>query len=283
MKVLKPGVADVLDVDLTFLTSAAKVLEFLNPRFSRVSLVDVLSDIRKSMLEEVDFTKEAQNMKDFELYLKSQGIASATSPFVYTTASSKKVMTMERLKGAPLVDLKSIREITSEDPEAVLINALNVWLGSVLLAPSFHADVHAGNLLVLPDGRVGFIDFGIVGRISPVTFVSVEKFLQSIQLQNYDMMAKALVTMGATEYDRSENSKVSEVPARHRLPVPHFAVPFALSPRSGVVQWCGAVRCGAVWCGAVWCGVVVWWCGGVVVRYGPLPLPLPCLFRAHAF
>jgi aarF domain-containing kinase len=45
----------------------------------------------------------------------------------------------------------------------VLIAALNTWFASVLGCASFHADVHAGNLLVLPDGRVGFIDFGIVG------------------------------------------------------------------------------------------------------------------------
>jgi aarF domain-containing kinase len=47
----------------------------------------------------------------------------------------------------------------------VLINALNTWFGSVVGCETFHADVHAGNLLVLPDGRVGFIDFGIVGSI----------------------------------------------------------------------------------------------------------------------
>jgi hypothetical protein len=52
----------------------------------------------------------------------------------------------------------------------VLVSALNTWFGSVLAAETFHADVHAGNLLVLKDGRVGFLDFGIVGRISPITF-----------------------------------------------------------------------------------------------------------------
>ena len=53
-------------------------------------------------------------------------------------------------------------------PEEILIAALNTWFGSVVGAETFHADVHAGNLLVLSDGRVGFIDFGIVGRIKPV-------------------------------------------------------------------------------------------------------------------
>ena len=56
-----------------------------------------------------------------------------------------------------------------------------------------------GNLLVLRDGRLGFIDFGIVGRISPVTFQALETFLVSIMSADYDTMARALVTMGVTQ------------------------------------------------------------------------------------
>jgi len=55
-----------------------------------------------------------------------------------------RVLTMERLHGAPLTDLAAIRDVTAEDPERILINALNTWFGSVLACPSFHADVHAG-------------------------------------------------------------------------------------------------------------------------------------------
>jgi aarF domain-containing kinase len=57
--------------------------------------------------------------------------------------------------------------------------------------------VHAGNLLVLPDGRVGFIDFGIVGRISPVTWRAIEALLLATGAADYDTMARALVTIGA--------------------------------------------------------------------------------------
>ena len=66
---------------------------------------------------------------------------------------------------------------------------------------SFHADVHAGNLLVLRDGRVGFIDFGIVGRISPGVWGAVQIFFQATASRDYDLMAKSLVQMGAAEAD----------------------------------------------------------------------------------
>jgi predicted unusual protein kinase regulating ubiquinone biosynthesis (AarF/ABC1/UbiB family) len=56
---------------------------------------------------------------------------------------------MERLYGAPLTDLNAIRSVTTADPEQTLINALNTWVASVLYCETFHADVHAGNVLVM--------------------------------------------------------------------------------------------------------------------------------------
>ncbi len=54
------------------------------------------------------------------------------------------MLVMERFRGVPLTDLAAIRSMTSADPESVLVNALNVWFGSVLACDTFHADMHAG-------------------------------------------------------------------------------------------------------------------------------------------
>ena len=99
--------------------------------------------------------------------------------------------------------LEAIKEVTSQgvsgpgggggDPEEILITALNTWFGSVLACESFHADVHAGNLLVLRDGRVGFIDFGIVGRISPGVWGAVQLFFQATASREYVLMVGFLV------------------------------------------------------------------------------------------
>lgn len=68
----------------------------------------------------------------------------------------------------------------------------------MLACETFHADVHAGNLWVLRDGRIGFLDFGIVGRISPKTWAAMEGFLASIAIEEYEQMASSLIDMGAT-------------------------------------------------------------------------------------
>jgi len=207
IKVLKPGVTDTLNADLSFIYMASRVLTFLNPDLARLSLVDIVGDIRSSIMEEVDFTKEAQNIIGFQTYLDNAEITDAIAPYVYLGESSKKVMTLERLYGCPLTDLNAIREITGVDAdvednaEQILITALNTWFGSVLACESFHADVHAGNLLVTKEGRVAFIDFGIVGRISPGVWGAVQIFFQATASRDYTLMAKSLVQMGAAQSD----------------------------------------------------------------------------------
>ena len=126
------------------------------------------------MLDELDFTKEAQNLINFRAFLEMKQIVDATAPMygthlqythsIYSTtrcqpklpiptdrpylgASSKRVLTMEYLRGAPLVDLEGIKRYSS-NPEATLITALKTWALSVATNDVFHADVHGGNLLV---------------------------------------------------------------------------------------------------------------------------------------
>ncbi|CAH9060031.1 unnamed protein product [Cuscuta epithymum] len=201
IKVLKPGIEDILVADLNFVYIVARILQFLSPELDRASLVAIVKDIRESMLEEVDFTKEAANIEAFRRYLETMGLTrQAKAPRVYQQCSTRRILTMERLHGVPLTDLDSINSLVP-NPETSLITALNVWFGSLLACESFHADVHAGNLWLLRDGRIGFLDFGIVGRISPKTWAGMEMFLTSMGTKEYDAMASGLIDMGATGND----------------------------------------------------------------------------------
>lgn len=198
VKVQKPGTRDVLQADLGFLAISTRVLQFVAPALGRLSLAGIVSDLRTTMLGELDFRQEARNLADFATFLRTSGLTDiATCPRTFPAASAQRVLTMERLYGVPLVDLDGIRAYSS-NPEQTLINALNTWSLSVVASPSFHADVHAGNLLVLKDGRVGFIDFGIVGRIPEPTWAAVQAFGAGVVQADWKMVAAAMVDMGAT-------------------------------------------------------------------------------------
>ncbi|CAM9363395.1 unnamed protein product [Sphacelaria rigidula] len=150
------------------------------------------------MLDELDFRKEAGNIASFTEFLDRAGITEAVAPKVNEKLSSERLLVMERFKGVPLTDLEGISQY-SKNPEATLITALNTWSMSVMMADSFHADVHAGNLLVLEDGRVGFIDFGIVGRIPQRVWSSISDLSNGFVTNNYRLMAASLVKMGAAD------------------------------------------------------------------------------------
>ena len=199
VKVQKPGVENILLTDLNFLYVGARILEYFVPNLSMASLSAIVDEIQKGMLAECDFYQEAANIEAFQKFLAETGNDQAVAPKVFKQASTMRVLTMERFYGVPFTDLESIQHIV-DNPEAVLITAMNTWFASLMFCESFHADVHAGNLLVLRDGRVGFIDFGIVGRIKPQTWESMSKFIWAIGQENYPEMAEAMVGIGMTDH-----------------------------------------------------------------------------------
>lgn len=197
IKVQKPGVETVLLTDLNFLYVSSRVVEILAPRLSWTSLSGIVEEIQQTMLEECDFIQEARNLDTFRHFLHTTHNEDVVVPKVYHQCSTRRVLTMERFHGVPLTDLETIRRVTS-DPERTLITAMNTWFASLTQCEFFHADVHAGNLMVLDDGRIGFIDFGIVGRIRPQTWQAVSDFIASVMAGNFDGMADAMVRIGIT-------------------------------------------------------------------------------------
>jgi predicted unusual protein kinase regulating ubiquinone biosynthesis (AarF/ABC1/UbiB family) len=198
LKIQKPGVQKVLLTDLNFLYASARILEFLKPSLSWASLSAIVEEIQKTMMEECDFLKEAANLNTFRQFLATTGNDRVVVPRVYDQATTLRVLTMERLYGVPFTDLDSLRRVT-KDPENTLIAAMNTWFSSLLFCEFFHADVHAGNLMVLDDGRIGFIDFGIVGRIAPDTWSAMATLLDAIPAADYGRIAEAMMRIGITK------------------------------------------------------------------------------------
>lgn len=197
LKIQKPGVSNILLTDLNFLYMSARVVETLAPKLAWTSLSGIIQEIQRTMMEECDFVQEANNLEAFREFLDRTGNTGATVPWVDRGLSTGRVLTMERFKGVSLTDLETIRRY-SDDPERTLITAMNTWFASLTECDFFHADVHAGNLMVLEDGRVGFIDFGIVGRIDPDTWTAVSDFMGALMSSDFEAMADAMVRIGVT-------------------------------------------------------------------------------------
>jgi aarF domain-containing kinase len=197
LKVRKPGVQKIIITDLNLLHLIAKVAERVTPGAAHASLANIVEEIQNSMMEECDFLKEAENIEAFRQYLDDTLNRNAAVPRVYPQLSTARVLTMERFWGVPLTDLDALRRCT-DDPEELLVSALNTWFGSLMHCRTFHADLHAGNLMALRDGRVGFIDFGIVGRIREETWKAMFALADGLPRGDFKAVAEGLAVMGAT-------------------------------------------------------------------------------------
>ena len=199
IKVQKPGVETILYTDLNVLHWATKILEKAVPKVKFASLADIVEEIKNRMVREVDFIEEAKNIDDFSNYLNVTQNNKAVAPKVYHQHSTRRVLTMQRFYGVPLTDFEVVKKV-SKDPTQVLITAMNTWFGSLMMCESFHADLHAGNLMLLEDGRVGFIDFGIVGQLKPEVWTACIAFMDALQKTDYPLMAENMLGMGMTDH-----------------------------------------------------------------------------------
>lgn len=198
VKVQKPGVRDILDTDFQFLQFAAFLTERFSPKAWRSSITDIVTEIHNGMLEECDFLQEAENIHAYQEFLDSTNNQKVKVPKVYPQATTKRVLTMERFHGVTLTDIDKVR-LYSDDPEQALVDALDTWYSSLHHCQIYHADLHAGNVMLLEDGSIGFIDFGIVGRISPETWDALVSLTVSFPTRDFRQIAQALVTIGITK------------------------------------------------------------------------------------
>ncbi|TGK00721.1 AarF/ABC1/UbiB kinase family protein [Leptospira semungkisensis] len=210
LKVQRQDIETALGADLNLLYLASKLFEIFVPGLNRSGLSEMVGMFQSSILEEIDFEKEAANIEEFEKYLLNAGETRARVPKVYKELSTMKVLTMERFYGAPITDELSLRKFTS-DPSKTLSDALEIWFSTLSKSGFFHADVHAGNLMILRDGSVGFIDFGIVGRISSKVWEGLMIFLEGLALNRTDRIASGLVRMDGTAQGVDEKKLAADL------------------------------------------------------------------------
>lgn len=205
LKVQKPNVDTIIETDLGMLYGVTKLIEQIAPAMKFASIAPIIDEIRLRMQAETDFIQEANNIDEFQAFLTATHNTNVVAPKVYHHLSSKKVLVMERLHGISMIDEIAMRQYCKH-PADVMTTTLNTWFASLMLCNSFHADLHAGNLMLLTDGRIGFIDFGIVGKLEPSAWQACVGMMDCFAREDYEGMAHHMVLMGMTD----EANKIDE-------------------------------------------------------------------------
>jgi predicted unusual protein kinase regulating ubiquinone biosynthesis (AarF/ABC1/UbiB family) len=166
VKVLRPRVESAIAVDLRVMQPLFRFLAGRVGIPAAGQMVRLLDGFSEQVAEELDLRNEARAMEHFRrLQPLIPDLSHIVVPEPLPELSGQRVLTMDFLDGVPIDDLERVAALG--DPRAVMEEMVRGWFAVTLRDGVFHGDVHAGNMLFLRDGRVGVVDWGIVGRLDP--------------------------------------------------------------------------------------------------------------------
>jgi ubiquinone biosynthesis protein len=196
VKVQRPQVARLVRQDI-------EAMAWLSPRLIGRIPVAALANppalvelFAETIVEELDFRLEAQNMLDVAAVLAETGQRAVLVPRPHPTLVTKRVLVMERLDGFAWDDVRSMKD-AGVDTEAVLHAGMVAFMEGAMLYGVFHGDLHGGNLLVQPDGRTVLLDFGITGRLDEHKRLAFLMLLVGATSGDVMGQLRALVALGA--------------------------------------------------------------------------------------
>ncbi|KDR96090.1 ubiquinone biosynthesis protein [Peptoclostridium litorale DSM 5388] len=162
VKVQRPGVQETVRADMEILYSIAKMIVDRGVDTRAVDIVGLVDEFSASISRELDYNFEARNCEKFgEIH---HGDDSVYIPSIYWEYTSKKVLTMERIDGIKVNNVDAIREKGWDAPKIASAETLAI-MKQIFYYGFFHADPHPGNIFVIDDGKIAFVDFGQVGII----------------------------------------------------------------------------------------------------------------------
>jgi predicted unusual protein kinase regulating ubiquinone biosynthesis (AarF/ABC1/UbiB family) len=197
IKIQRPHIERRVEADVRILSVWGWILSFV-PTIELANPLGIIEDFRTTIREELDFRLEAANMDEFNRIVAELGHRDVRAPRVEVTLTTRRVITMDRLYGVRVDDVEAVKQRV--DPEERLIHGLHVWFQCMILYGFFHGDVHAGNLMLLDDNGLGFLDFGIIGRFSKRTRNLITDYIIAFATGDYRQLARVLVSMDAVAH-----------------------------------------------------------------------------------
>ena len=192
VKVQRPGLREQITLDLYIVRNIAAWLN-RNIGLIRSDLVALIDELGRRVFEEMDYCNEASNAEAFAaLHAHNPRIA---VPRIYREATARRVLTMEWIDGVKLTNLNAVRGL-GVDPDDLVQVGVNCSLQQLLEHGFFHADPHPGNLLALADGRLAYLDFGMMSEVSRESRTGLIQAVVHLVNRNFGKLSKDFVSLG---------------------------------------------------------------------------------------
>jgi ubiquinone biosynthesis protein len=200
VKVQRPQVASLVRNDLAAMSWIAPVLVGRIPVAALANPPALVELFAETIVEELDFRLEAENMLDIARILAETDQRSLVVPRPHPTLVTKRVLVMQRLDGFNWEDVAGMRD-AGIDTSGVVRAGMVSFLEGAILFGVFHGDLHGGNLFVMPDGRVALLDYGITGRMDEKRRLAFLRLLMGGSMNDLDVQIGALRDLGALPPD----------------------------------------------------------------------------------
>jgi ubiquinone biosynthesis protein len=199
VKVIRPGIEKKIEEDIRLMLTLAQRLERKFEVGQKIGFINLAREFERTIFKELDMLTEAGHMERFSSFFKDS--REMIIPRVHWAYTAKSVLVMEHMDGIKMDQVESMRSM-GIDPREIAMIGLRSFARQLMEFGLFHADPHPGNTLVLPDGRVSLVDFGIMGYLDEEDMLQIANIFLGYAEHDYDMIMDAFVSAGLLDPDR---------------------------------------------------------------------------------
>lgn len=198
VKVQRPGLPNIIATDVQILAAVADEVMTYPSLCRHTDWPGVVDEFARTTFEEIDYIREGRNADRFRHNFRN--VERICIPRIVWRLTGRRVLTIEYIPGARINDLDAIRDSEMTPDEITRIGA-DFYLRQLLEDGFFHADPHPGNMRLMPDGRIGIFDFGMVGRLTPELKQHLVSALVHVIQRDYRGLIDDFVGMGFLNSD----------------------------------------------------------------------------------
>ncbi|TJX61369.1 AarF/ABC1/UbiB kinase family protein [Soehngenia saccharolytica] len=191
VKIQRPGIKEKMLGDIYILKKISKFIRRVIPE-DLVDIDNVIDELEKSAINELNFLIEAENMEKFRNYNKD--VKYIYCPEVYKDYSTEKILTMGYVKGIKISDITTI-DLEGYDLNDIAVKLVQNYMKQVLQDGFFHGDPHPGNLMIYKN-KIAYLDFGIMGVLNNSLRRKFNALITAIALKDLDKMTDSVIRIG---------------------------------------------------------------------------------------
>lgn len=190
VKIQRPGIDKKIELDLHLMNFFAARMQKNNPDMEAINLTGVVREFGKTIKKELDFRHEAASVIRFGHCFEND--PDIKVPKIYSQYTSKKILVEEFIRGIKVSDLESLLK-SGNDPVILARKSVRLVFDQIFTHGFFHADPHPGNIFVMEDNVISFIDFGMMGTLRPTHLQFLGKYVLGYIDRDANTMTEALL------------------------------------------------------------------------------------------